>query len=104
MKGRGTLFIRKRTYNSKRYGVTESYQVIETYRENGKVKQRVICNLGKFSTPEAALEQAESLLRDREEVYSNMKPHNPRDKIDVRECTAEERKRVETLKYVVSKL
>jgi len=32
------MFIRKRTYKTK-YGISESYQAIETYRESDKVKQ-----------------------------------------------------------------
>ncbi len=47
-------FIRKRISPTGRR--TPSYQVIETYREGGKVKQRVLANLGRFSTVEEALE------------------------------------------------
>jgi hypothetical protein len=46
-------FIRKRISPSRRQ--TPSYQVIETYREDGKVKQRVLANLGCNPTPEKAL-------------------------------------------------
>jgi len=48
-------FIRKRISPSRRQ--TPSYQVIETYREDGKVKQRVLANLGRNSTPEKALSE-----------------------------------------------
>lgn len=48
-------FIRKRISPSKRK--TPSYQVIETYREDGKVKQRVLANLGCNPTPEKALSE-----------------------------------------------
>ena len=44
-------FIRSRfSSRSGRSGEYEwySYQVIETYREGGKIKQRVLCNLGTF--------------------------------------------------------
>ena len=51
-----------------------SHQLIESYREGGKVRQRVIANLGPWATPEEALhgwapyvERLESKLRDREE-------------------------------------
>jgi hypothetical protein len=32
------------------------YQLVEGYREDGKVRQRVLAHLGRFSTPEEALE------------------------------------------------
>ena len=48
-------FIRKRISPSQRQ--TPSYQIIETYRSNGKVRQRVLANLGSSSMPERALEQ-----------------------------------------------
>ncbi len=60
------MFIRKRTYKTK-YGISESYQAIETYRENGKVKQKILANLGRFPTPERALEDAKLYLRKSEE-------------------------------------
>ena len=40
-------FIRKRG---------NSHQIIETYRDGGKVKQRIIANLGPVTTPEEAIE------------------------------------------------
>jgi hypothetical protein len=55
-------FIRKRISPSRRQ--TPSYQVIETYREEGKVKQRVLANLGCNPTPEKALAEFRSKLRD----------------------------------------
>jgi hypothetical protein len=45
------MFIRKR-HSSIR---TASYQVIETYRENGRVRQRLLANLGPHPTIEEAL-------------------------------------------------
>jgi len=36
------MFIRPRTNKTKSGAMTESYQVLETYRENGKVKQKLI--------------------------------------------------------------
>ncbi len=50
-------FIRKRISPTGRR--TPSYQVIETYREGGKVNQRVLANLGRFSTVEEALEDTQ---------------------------------------------
>jgi hypothetical protein len=58
-------FIRKRhSSNHRLYGDIYSYQLIETYRENGKVKQRVICNLHGCETVEQALEIAKEHLED----------------------------------------
>jgi hypothetical protein len=48
------LFIRKRSSSKNRQ--TFSYQVIETYRAHGRMKQRVVANLGQYPTVEAALE------------------------------------------------
>ena len=48
-------FIRKRLSSRGRDGERYSYQLIETYRDGGKVKQRVLINLGRSAT----LEQAE---------------------------------------------
>jgi hypothetical protein len=39
----------------KRVGGREYYQLVEGYRENGKVRQRVLAHLGKRETPEAAI-------------------------------------------------
>ena len=36
----------------------KSYQVVETYREEGKVKQRVLANLGPYPTVGLAIENA----------------------------------------------
>src|SRR5215208_7514226 len=49
------MFIRKRKGGN---------QLLETYRENGKVRQRVICNLGHFESAEEALEAAELELAE----------------------------------------
>lgn len=51
-------FIRKRYSGKYRGRDNYSYQVIETYREGGKVKQRVLINLGPSPTIEQALERA----------------------------------------------
>ena len=57
------MFIRKRTYYSKRYGrETASYQVIQTYREGGKVKQRVIYNLGPNPSLNDVLKEAKEKM------------------------------------------
>jgi hypothetical protein len=45
------MFIRKRRSSAR----ADSYQMVETYRENGRVRQRVLANLGPHSTIEGAL-------------------------------------------------
>jgi hypothetical protein len=52
-------FIRKRLSSNYWYGETYSHQLIETYREGGKVKQGVMFNLGRSETVEPALELAQ---------------------------------------------
>ena len=49
-------FIRKRISPTRRQ--TPSYQLIETYRESGKVRQRVLANLGRHPTVDEALDAA----------------------------------------------
>jgi hypothetical protein len=39
----------------KKVGNHEYYQIVRGYRENGKVKQRVVAHLGPHKTPEAAI-------------------------------------------------
>ncbi len=39
----------------KRVAGREYYQLVEGYRDNGKVRQRVLAHLGRHETPEAAL-------------------------------------------------
>jgi hypothetical protein len=59
------LFIRKR--RSKKQ--TFSHQVIETYRAHGKVKHRVVANLGQYATIEAALDADRAhLVRLRQQI------------------------------------
>jgi hypothetical protein len=50
-------------------------QLIETYREDGKVKQRVLANLGAGDTIEAAIPLAERWLRIAEFKVANIKEH-----------------------------
>jgi len=63
------MFIRKRTYKLKSGRITESCQVIETYRENGKIKQKIIVNLNRFSNPVKALEYAQMRLGWAKRMY-----------------------------------
>ncbi len=63
------MFIRKRTYKLKSGRITESYQVIETYRENGKIKQKIIINLNRFSDPVKALKYAQMRLGWAKRMY-----------------------------------
>jgi len=50
------MFVRKRTYRTKKdHARGVCYQLVESYREDGKVKQRVICNLKGHPSLEARL-------------------------------------------------
>jgi DNA-binding XRE family transcriptional regulator len=59
----GVMYIRKRISPSRRQ--TPSYQVLETYRESmtGKVKQRVLMNLGACPDLQTALKEARQQRR-----------------------------------------
>jgi hypothetical protein len=59
------MFIRKRLRSISRK--TSTYQIIETFRQNGRVRQRVLLNLGKFPTPEAALTYRQERMEDSSE-------------------------------------
>ena len=47
-----------------------SYQVVETYRDGGKVKLRVLANLGRHTTVEAALDEARQLVARGEQALA----------------------------------
>lgn len=64
-------FIRKRISPSQKK--TPSYQVIETYREGGKVKQRVLANLGCYPTPEKALSEFRRQLHSTRAIIEELK-------------------------------
>jgi hypothetical protein len=51
-------FIRRRLSSDNEDGRSYSHQLIETYREGGKVKQRILANLGNAPTIADALERA----------------------------------------------
>ena len=68
-------FIRKRISPTSRR--TPSYQLVESYRENGKVRQRVLANLGPWPTLDEALEHASiGLGRAHEFVRMCERGHN----------------------------
>lgn len=57
-------FIRRRLSSNHRfYGKIYSHQLVETYREGGKVKQRVLANLGGAETIAEALEWAKESIQ-----------------------------------------
>jgi hypothetical protein len=58
-------FIRRRlsSWNENELHYRYSYQLIETYRENGKVKQRILANLGNAPTIADALERDKGQLQ-----------------------------------------
>ena len=51
----------------------KSYQFVETYREDGKVKQRVLANLGPYPTVELALENARRCVARAERYVEHCK-------------------------------
>lgn len=61
-------FIRCRQSNR-----AKSYQFVETYREDGKVKQRVLANLGPYPTVELALENARRCVARAERYVEHCK-------------------------------
>ncbi len=71
-------FIRSRISQTKRYGETKSHQLIETYRENGKVKQRVLANLGSHPTVEEALEHTRKAIEWTRGALARRKTQGPR--------------------------
>jgi hypothetical protein len=57
-------FIRKRLSSDHRLdGKCYSYQLIETFREGGKVKQRVLANLGRSPTIADAIEWERAFIQ-----------------------------------------
>jgi hypothetical protein len=105
------MFVRKRTYRTKKGRVGESYQVLETYRENGGVKQRVVCRLGRYPTPEQALEVVRRLLKVAEDIakqpvkpYSGLLRVRTRSLKEIKRIEAERLQRFEKLKAWVAKL
>ena len=54
---------KKRVKAKKRDKGYEYYQVVESYRENGKVRQRMLVHLGEYPTVEAAIEGFSRLLK-----------------------------------------
>ncbi len=78
--------------------------MIETYREAGKIRQRVICNLGHYATPELALErEKKSLERETQDMKEGRyRFHKYRHSIE--EIHKKHIKRVEELEAVVSKM
>ncbi len=69
-------FIRERSSPTSRR--TPSYQVIETYREGGKVKQRVLANLGRFPTVGKALDHCRESLASSERGLARQEQRGPR--------------------------
>jgi hypothetical protein len=47
----GGIYVR--SIKSRKYG--DYFQLVESYRESGTVKKRVLVHLGQYETPEAAL-------------------------------------------------
>ncbi len=51
-------YVRKKKVKGEEY-----YQLVEGRRENGKVKQRVLCHLGQYPTVDVALERIPFLIK-----------------------------------------
>ena len=51
-------YVRKKKLKGQEY-----YQLVEGRRENGKVKQRVLCHLGQYPTVDVALERIPFLIK-----------------------------------------
>jgi len=69
-------FIRKRPGSIHRlYGGRYSHQLMDTYRQDGKVRQRVICNPGRSETVGRALEIARNLLEDCRKIHSSRREY-----------------------------
>jgi hypothetical protein len=57
-------YVRKKRVKAKKHvKVYEYYQLVESYRENGKVRQRMLVHLGEYPTVEAAIEGVSRLLK-----------------------------------------
>ena len=68
-------FIRKRYSSTKDGEKRYSYQLIETYSENGDIKQRVLANLGPYATIEEALPVYERWLALRKDKFAEREKH-----------------------------
>ncbi len=71
-------FVRCRTAQTKHHGETKSHQLIETYRENGRVKQRVLANLGDHPTVEEALDHTRKAVDWTRRALARKKARGPR--------------------------
>jgi len=98
------LFIRKRlSSRSKRGRPGFSHQVLESYRHDGKIKHRVICNLGPHATPEEALE---ACVAELEALQNPPECQSPTDELrgqaDRMRRAEQTRRQIEELKAVVA--
>ena len=71
-------FIRCRTSKTQRGGETKSYQLIKTYRDSGKVRQRVLANLGSHPTVEEALEHTRTAVEWTRGALARREARGPR--------------------------
>ncbi len=78
--------------------------MIETYLEAGKKKQRVICNLGHYATPELALEKEKKLLEIETQDIKEERYRFHKYRHSIEEIHKKHIKRVEELEAVVSKM
>ncbi len=88
----------------------KSYQLVETYRKDGKVEQRVLANLGRFPTIELALENVRGRVASAESYVDHCKhgwnrqgrPIHPRNLAEAETALVRHRHDLERLEAVVS--
>jgi hypothetical protein len=83
------MFIRTRK------GKNTTYQLCESFRQNGKPRQRVVASLGRDATPQEALKTARTWLR----IYSQGRTRSVRSE----ERMNRQRKRVAQLEALIEK-
>ena len=103
-----SIFIRERYTKTKNYGRTVSRQVIETFRKNGKVCQRVLCNLGKQENPGARIAYLQNNIIDAERAIIRWQQTPPRDKeerlADLRQRIHAKKAELKKIRAVVSRM
>ncbi len=68
------MYVRTVKVPSSNGTVNEYVRIVESYREDGKVKQRTIADLGRKDGLEALLPQLERVLRGRPKVHGEREP------------------------------
>lgn len=83
----GSIYVR--SIKSRKYG--DYFQLVESYRDEGTVKKRVLVHLGQYETPEAALAAWPEDIRRHREAGRDEQAENLQGKLDrLRELTGED--------------